>query len=204
MPERHPTATRLIKVALALFVDRGVDGTPIVRIEEAAGLAPGSGAFYKHFRSKQALLDAAIADAGDTTRAGDHVFELLAGMTLDQQAEMIVRATWLSFDAHRDLFLVLARQPEARPAGFAEDPSAWPGNGPAFVARWLRSFDGAIDDPDALAVLLLDALAAFWRHRQTTTAPYGVDADRFVATWVGLVRSAVAPSGRRRPRRAPG
>ena len=193
MPERHPTAVRLVREGLRLFAAGGVAATPIVKIEEAAELAPGSGAFYKHFRSKTEVLDAAIADAAATSRAGAELFVALEGHPLEDQARLIARGTWLVFDAHRDLFLVMTRETEMRPPSYTHAADGWPGDGPAFVARWLeaRAADGTIevDDPRATAVVLLDALTFYWLQRATESPePYGVDEDRFLESWVRLVR----------------
>ena len=201
MAERHRTAERLIEAGLVLFAERGIDATPIVKIEAAAGLAPGSGAFYKHFRSKQELLDAAIADATVSTATGTDVLDAIGPLNLTDQATLIARGTWAMLDTHRELFLVLHREHRHRPWDFGDDPTKWPGSGPAAVARWLAALTdtGRLDvsDPDALAVLLLDGLVAFWRRCQTDgDAPQGIDKERIIAAWIHLVVAmATTPSG---------
>lgn len=47
-------------VALTLFVEQGPAATPVTAIEAAAGLSPGSGSFYRHFKDKSALLAAVV------------------------------------------------------------------------------------------------------------------------------------------------
>lgn len=190
MPERHPTAKRVIDAALGLFAARGVAGTTIVKIEEAAGLAPGSGAFYRHFRSKAELLDAAIADAAETTAWGADAF---AGQDLDLLAEarLIAWGIWFVFDAHRDLVLVLTRETE-RPARYTHDPGGWPGDGHTFVIQWLDAKVDAgelvVADTGATAIVLMDSVVNYWFQRQTEAdAPYGIDAERFLDAWVELV-----------------
>src|SRR3982751_3114689 len=61
LPQRHPTRELLIDVALSLFATEGYRGTTIRKIEHAAGLTPGAGGMYRHFRSKEDLLLAAVA-----------------------------------------------------------------------------------------------------------------------------------------------
>lgn len=47
-------------VALQLFAAQGVAATPITAIEAGAGLSPGSGSFYRHFKDKSELLTAVV------------------------------------------------------------------------------------------------------------------------------------------------
>lgn len=54
----------LIHHARRLFAERGYHGTSVADVQAAAGLAPGSGALYKHFASKRALLEAVAGSGG--------------------------------------------------------------------------------------------------------------------------------------------
>lgn len=54
------THERILDGALRLFASRGVRATHITDIETSAGLKPGNGSFYRHFRSKEAVLDAVV------------------------------------------------------------------------------------------------------------------------------------------------
>src|SRR5687768_12967483 len=60
LPHPHRTREVLIDAALRLFASEGYRGTTIRKIEEAAGLTPGAGGLYRHFRSKEELLLAAV------------------------------------------------------------------------------------------------------------------------------------------------
>jgi AcrR family transcriptional regulator len=55
-----PTRERILDAAIDLFGERGFKGTSVADIEAAAGLSPGAGGMFHHFRSKQAVLDAGI------------------------------------------------------------------------------------------------------------------------------------------------
>jgi len=50
------TRDRILQAAARLFAEQGFQKTSIAGIETEAGLAPRAGAFYRHFESKQALL----------------------------------------------------------------------------------------------------------------------------------------------------
>src|SRR3954453_10574919 len=170
MPERYQTARRIIKEALRLFADNGVAGTPIVRIEQAAGLAPGSGAFYRHFKSKAAILEAAVDDAAEAAGVGADL-AILDDLPLHEQVLFIARGTWMVFDSHRDLMLVLSRDTSPLPANYGHEPDTFPGNGVAFLGSWLTSRAQArvlkrVDDPEATALVLLDALTFYWLQKE--------------------------------------
>lgn len=47
-------------MALDLFAEEGFTGTTITAVERAVGLAAGTGSLYRHFKSKEELLHAAV------------------------------------------------------------------------------------------------------------------------------------------------
>jgi len=63
------TRSRVLAAALRCFSQRGFSGTSLADIESEAGLSPGAGSTYRHFPSKRAMLEAAVADA--LTRADE-------------------------------------------------------------------------------------------------------------------------------------
>lgn len=63
MVTRNPrgnTRERLLEAGCRLFAEAGFDGTTIAGLEQAAGLKPGNGSFYGHFRNKEELLEEVI------------------------------------------------------------------------------------------------------------------------------------------------
>lgn len=50
------TKQRLLKAGSVLFANVGYQSATVGQIEEAAGLSPRAGGFYRHFKSKEALL----------------------------------------------------------------------------------------------------------------------------------------------------
>jgi AcrR family transcriptional regulator len=57
------TREKIKQAALTLFIEKGYDKTSIAAIESAAGLAPRTGGFYRHFPSK---VDLAV-EIGETS-----------------------------------------------------------------------------------------------------------------------------------------
>src|SRR5256885_9156490 len=54
------TRDRLLDEAMRLFGERGYDATSVAEIERSAGLTPGAGGLFHHFRNKEAVLAAGI------------------------------------------------------------------------------------------------------------------------------------------------
>lgn len=60
MSHKDQTRQRIIEVASRLFKEQGIDATGLATVMGDAGLT--NGAFYAHFASKEALVEAVIAD----------------------------------------------------------------------------------------------------------------------------------------------
>lgn len=107
-----PTRERLLSEAMRLFSSKGFEATSVSQIEAAAGLAPGSGALYRHFKSKDALLTAGIDRQLDRRRAMRDIRALFAGIG-DLRAELTVLGRYLLavIDEEIELLQIAARTP---------------------------------------------------------------------------------------------
>ena len=54
------TRERILDAALDLFAEEGIGGTTVTEIERRAGLTPGRGSLYRHFKSKDDVFEATI------------------------------------------------------------------------------------------------------------------------------------------------
>ncbi len=97
-PAGHKQQSRekILNAAADLFRRRGIAATGLDSVMGAAGLT--AGAFYLHFRSKDALIAAAVAKAGE--RAHERWLTPLAGVTGRAWARAFL-ARYLS-EEHRD------------------------------------------------------------------------------------------------------
>ena len=100
MPRTPRTRERLLDAALDLFIEQGFEGTTITEVERRVGLTPGTGSFYRHFRSKDELLRAAVEREveramGEITATprpvDDPVGELAAVLAALRQFDRILR-----------------------------------------------------------------------------------------------------------------
>jgi AcrR family transcriptional regulator len=189
------TRDRLLDAALALFARQGYSATSVADIQEACGLSPGSGALYKHFPSKKALLQeatrrhveqmGAVRDEYDRTRPSD------TRSALRQGAEQI----WASIDDNSQLLRVMFREPEALEDMIDELWSAVAANAYQRTAQALSTARDAgvshVEDPEATSTVLLAALAYLpIVQLLIQRTPGKLDADRFREAWLRLAEGA--------------
>ncbi len=94
---REQTRRKLLDAARALFARQGVDKTRINEITDEADV--GFGSFYNHFESKDAIVEAVLAET--VAAQGAAVDSVTAG--LDDPAEVVAAAHRYFVDlAHRD------------------------------------------------------------------------------------------------------
>jgi AcrR family transcriptional regulator len=185
------TRERLLEAAMELFARQGYASTSIADIQQACGLSPGSGALYKHFPSKKALLQeatrrqvqqmGAMRDDYNRTRPTD------TRGALRQGAEQI----WASIDNNSQLLRVMFREPEAiedmiDELWSAAASTAYQRMGGALTAARDAGIARA-DDPEATAAVLVAALAYFpIAQLLVGRTPGNMDAQRFREAWLRL------------------
>jgi AcrR family transcriptional regulator len=189
------TRDRLLDAAIALFARQGYSSTSVADIQQACGLSPGSGALYKHFPSKKALLQEAtrrqVAQMGATwheykrTRASD------TKSALRQGAEQI----WASFDNNAQLLRVMFREPEALDEMIDDLWSAVAATAYQRTARALSAAKDAgvsqVEDPEATSTVLVAALAYVpILQMLIQRTPGKLDTDRFREAWLRLAEGA--------------
>jgi len=172
---------RVLRAAVQCFADKGYNATTIADIETAAGLSPGAGGTYRHFPSKQAMLEAVVntvvaAPDDEIAPRGDDV-EAIAHRMLDYMDARLVRIFF------RDLgqFPKLRQQINERTLSGSY----------RVVAERIASRNPNID-AEAAAAVILGALVNF-RVNEALIGDdaNGVDRDRFIATWGAMYRQAM-------------
>ena len=135
------TRERLVTEAMRLFSAKGFEATSVSQIEAAAGLAAGSGALYRHFKSKDALLDAGIDRQLDRRRAMRDIRALFAGLR-DLRAELIVLGRYLLsvIDEEIQLLQIAARTPAGQSARLDTAYAALIGGLNAELADWIAAW----------------------------------------------------------------
>src|SRR5262245_27477565 len=186
------TRERLIDATLRLVAERGFDGTSVGDIEVGAGLAPRSGALYKYFDSKLAVLEAALEQ--HLTALEQIEVDLVAEAPRPDRAEIESVARWLltELDAEQTITHVVEREGDRLPELRDRMRRGVSDRGYRIAAATIERWAGAIGAPpidqEALAVLLIGALINLRRSTWTFgSPPLGVDDERALDTFVGLV-----------------
>jgi AcrR family transcriptional regulator len=178
------TRERILDTALTQFVGRGVEAVAVTDLEEGAGLKPGSGSFYRHFRSKADVLSAVVArevDRAEARREAMHPRDLVDEYTQALSA----------LDAMRPLVALLVRD-GARLPHLDRIRAALAEGGVRLDATRLAELMAAgevpaREDPVAVAAVVQMALVGHHLAEQFFGASLGVDRERFVAALADLV-----------------
>lgn len=196
---------RLLAEGMRLFGEQGYHATSVAQIEEAAGLSPGSGSLYKHFRSKRDLLEAGV----EAVLAAPH--DLLPAATPEpppdkDTAELLRARTAAGFarmeqdrDVSRLVFRDLDRFPELLQRFGREEIARIQRDSAALLARLAGDSESSArtdTDWEALAVILQAAVAHYWLLEDRFGAhPTGVSRARFIDALTQLATLAVTKEG---------
>jgi AcrR family transcriptional regulator len=178
---------------MGLFAEKGYTETSVSDIQAASGLSEGSGALYKHFKSKEEVLEAGI----------EREIQHLEGVRLAQrfipeptdfraELEILGRFVLMELGAERDLLRILLKEADRFPAMMRNARKRL--IDPAFgvFADWLRSHveagNASCADVDAVATVALGAIFSYRASESLVGfAPASMDDERFLQGWLELV-----------------
>ena len=183
---------------MRLFADRGYDGVSVADIQVAAGMTPGSGALYKHYPSKQALLEAGI---DRFIRQGRRVIDELpevAGDDLETMLRCVGAVVLAALAEDQAALRVVWRDLPAFPEQSRRFVEERLQEGFQQFGRWIGSLReqglAEVDDPEATAAVLPSALALFRLMGSVfDETPGRTDEGRFLDAWVALAVRALEP-----------
>jgi AcrR family transcriptional regulator len=192
---RSKVADRILDAALRLFAEKSYKRTTIPDIHAAVGLSPRSGALYRHFPSKEALL-VAIVDryigAAESTQSGFDALDLppREGLALIGSSMFKLMAD------RRDEFTIFWRDLEQFPELQERVRERVMKASCRRLATWLdyhsRLGRLEITDSEAAAAILLGSLGmfrafeAFWGDRIVNVCD-----EEFLRVWKGLAERAL-------------
>jgi AcrR family transcriptional regulator len=188
------TRERIVSESLRLFADRGYAATSVAEIEAAAGLSPGAGGLYRHFRSKEEVLASAIREHIERTRRqiDDVLDESTAyeGRPLEIRLRMTCQTGLAKMREEQDLIRVLFRDLDQFPNLVAEMREGIVNPLYDGIATWLAAqpeFEGVDEDWPAVASILGGAVVNYWLANESMyEPPTRIDEKRFVESWARL------------------
>lgn len=189
-----PTRDRLVTEAMRLFSAQGYEATSVSQIESAAGLAPGSGALYHHFKSKEALLEEGIGRQLDRRAAMADIRALFAGLG-DLNAELTAFGRYLNtvVTAETELLQIAARTPAGRSARLDNACKALADGLTAELTDWITTWAPALPrrQCELLATLGLNAILGARFADSLLGQPAPQQADHYLAEWTALLANRI-------------
>jgi AcrR family transcriptional regulator len=191
------TRDRLLDEAMRLFGERGYGATSAAEIERSAGLTPGAGGLFHHFRNKEAVLAAGIERQLARLEAVRQIRGAIPPLgDLRAELTLVARYVFLELEEEQELLRVLISEGRQRPRLLsAAIEQVVRGTFDEFASLLRRSGGTEVG-----AALALGSLVAF-ASAELLLGQSLVDADRedVIATWVEMVMGLVTDGeGKRR------
>jgi AcrR family transcriptional regulator len=189
------TKERLIAEAMRLFSQRGYRATSVKQIEQAAGLVPGCGALYNHFRSKQELLSAVIDRQLDRRRAMHDISALFAGRgDLRTELSLLCRYLMSVLDQESEFLQVVARTPADESPRLTDAYAALIDGLYSELGDWIKACASAPDVAEAgrVAAVGVDALVGRRTSRIVFHSNHIDTTDEdYVTEWTAMIAGRI-------------
>jgi AcrR family transcriptional regulator len=190
------TRDRIVDEAMHLFGQHGYASTSIAKIEAAAGLTPGAGGLYHHFKSKEAVLAAGIERQLARLDALRDIRRVL-GPLGDLKAELTLTARYIlaELDSESELLRILASEARNRPQLLRIATEQLVSSTFTGFAAWISErAERPIPDDEAaaLAAFGLGSLLSSRLLHDVLGIPAQVDDQTLIDTWVGVMAATLA------------
>jgi AcrR family transcriptional regulator len=198
MPAANPVSTRerIVDEAMRLFSQNGYTATSVAKIEEAAGLTPGAGGLYHHFKSKEAVLAAGIERHLERLGALRRIRGVLGSLG-DLRAELKLTARYFlaELDEESELLRILASDVRNRPQVLTAAAEQLVGSALTGFAGWIAAEaerEMPAEEATALALFGLGSLLSSRLLRDVISVTVPVDDENLVDAWVQTMAMAIA------------
>jgi AcrR family transcriptional regulator len=190
------TRERIVDEAMRLFSENGYSETSVAKIEAAAGLTPGAGGLYHHFKSKEALLAAGIERQLARLDALRDIRRLLTPLG-DLKAELTLTARYIlaELDSESELLRILASEARNRPQLLTAAVDQLVSSTFTGFAAWISErAEHPIPDDQAAAIAAfgLGSLFSSRLLRDVLGTPALIDDKTLVDTWVQIMATTLA------------
>ena len=192
--EDRPTRDRLLDAGMALIAQRGFKAVTVGEIEAAVGLAPRRGGLYKHFPSKQALVEAAIEDRIARVAGLSALVDWFGSdeARSDHRASLILmaRAILDELDREKHISQIIEKEGDRFPELRDRMRTAMVDPGFRYTETAFESWvtgdgrNGSTIDIPAVAAIMLSALVHHRRQEWLLgLPPHNIDTDRYLEAW---------------------
>lgn len=189
------TKERLVNEGMRLFGAQGYRATSINQIEKAAGLVPGCGALYNHFKSKEALLAAGIDRQLDRRRAMRDISALFAGLgDLRTELTLLCRYLFNVLDRESEFLQVAARTPAEDSTRVQDAYAALVEGLYSELADWLAACAPDLASADGRRVAAFGVNALLGKrvsHIVFRTAQVDTPDEEYVAEWTAMLAQRI-------------
>lgn len=200
---QRSTRERIVAEALRLFAERGYAATSVAEIEAASGLSPGAGGLYRHFRSKEEVLAAAVREHIARTAAQIAASQRAAAIeeqSLTGRLKLAAAAGLVKMREEADLIRVLFRDLDKFPHLITEVREGIVNPLYDTIAKWLSDQPETVrleEDWDAISLVLGGAIVNYWLAADALReAPKRVDEERFIDGWTRLAMALIGEPAR--------
>jgi AcrR family transcriptional regulator len=185
---RTPTREKIIAQAVRLICQRGYGETTVGDIESAAGLSPRAGGFYRHFKSKEDALIAALAKLEAEIGAELRVVDVVSLQSIRAELLVIARALIRHAAIHRPLRVLFQREGHKLPALRRAARGANARLAAMDVVPWVESAlvrsGRGTDTARELALIVFGPVLAYFQGIDRGDPHFAVgDADDFLTLW---------------------
>jgi AcrR family transcriptional regulator len=198
MPAANPVSTRerIVDEAMRLFSQNGYSATSVAKIEEAAGLTPGAGGLYHHFKSKEAVLAAGIERHLGRLGALRRIRGVLGSLgNLRAELKLTARYFLAELDEESELLRILASDVRNRPQVLTAAAEQLVGSALTGFAGWIAAEaerEMPAEEATALAMFGLGSLLSSRLLRDVIGVTVPVDDASLVDAWVQTMVLAIA------------
>jgi AcrR family transcriptional regulator len=189
------TRERLVVEAMRLFGEQGYSQTSVAQIEQAAGLAAGSGALYHHFKSKEELVEAGIDRQLDRRLAMQGMRALFVGLgDLRSELTMLGRYILTVLDDERQLLQISSAVPSQMRRRLNDAYAALFEGLAAELADWVKGWAPRVGKREAARVGALGVNALLGKRAISIVfraEALDIPDDQYLTEWTAMLANRI-------------
>lgn len=195
------TREAVANAAIALFARQGYRETSVGDIEAAAGLTRRAGGFYRHFKSKEAVLIESIGKMAREMIAEVRLKEILEAGSVKAQLMFIAERLLTHAAEYRVLRLLLQREAHKLPALRAAMQKANLALAQQDIVPWTAhalKHAGRKDDAETFAFLVFGPVLLYLISMDRDQPAFGLSKDSALGAWAEHWAAILRPKRARR------